>query len=152
MIDKKFEPTIGKPLLFYTELTNANGQFYLGSNIVNQYQRPTQLGPYNSWSSDRTSLNFGVESDEYIQAIVGNGDNLFSEGYLDYVENGFNPNSRMLKVSAYLPLGLVTTYKMNDTFVINNKPYRINKIKTNLLTNKTDLELYNKQEFVSQIK
>ena len=151
MIDKKFEPTIGKPLLFYTELTNANGQFYLGNNIVNQYQRPTQLGPYNSWSSDRTSLNFGVESDEYIQAIVGNGDNLFSEGYLDYVENGFNPNSRMLKVSAYLPLGLVTTYKMNDTFVINNKPYRINKIKTNLLTNKTDLELYNKQEFVSQL-
>ena len=40
---------------------------------------------------------------------------------------------------------------MNDTFVINNKPYRINKIKTNLLTNKTDLELYNKQEFVSQL-
>ena len=40
---------------------------------------------------------------------------------------------------------------MNDTFVINNKPYRINSVKTNLLTNKTDLELYNKQQFVSQI-
>tara|TARA_R110001632_G_scaffold205919_1_gene329734 strand:- start:120 stop:536 length:417 start_codon:yes stop_codon:yes gene_type:complete len=41
---------------------------------------------------------------------------------------------------------------MNDTFVINNKPYRINSVKTNLLTNKTDLELYNKREYVSQIE
>ena len=40
---------------------------------------------------------------------------------------------------------------MNDTLVINNKTYKINSIKTNLLTNKSDLELYNVDEWVSQI-
>ena len=76
---------------------------------------------------------------------------MFSDGYLDYTQAVFDINSRLLKVSAYLPLSIITKYQMNDTFVINNKPYRINKIKTNLLTNKTDLELYNKREFVGQI-
>jgi len=57
----------------------------------------------------------------------------------------------MLKVSAYLPLSIITKYKLNDRFVIANKSYRINSIKTNLLTNKTELELYNKEEFVSQV-
>ena len=57
----------------------------------------------------------------------------------------------MLKVSAYLPLSIITRYRLNDRFVIANKSYRINSIKTNLLTNKTDLELFNKEEYNSQI-
>ena len=46
-------------------------------------------------------------------------------------------------MTAYLPLRILLNYNLNDTFVIANKSYRINTIKTNLLTNKTDLELFN---------
>ena len=111
------------------------------ATAINNYNRPTNLGGSGYIPNNSISLNFGVENDEYLQTVGGDGRNLFSEGYLDYVDTVFNPQSRLLKVSAYLPLSLITKYKMNDTFVINNKPYRINSVKTNLLTNKTDLRM-----------
>lgn len=161
MLNKKFEPTIGAPLLFIPELqanTNSELQMIDISYIVNSttpafYNKPSQLFPLPAAPADQTraSLNFGIEADEWTGSSE-NTTNLFSDGYLDYTEAVFNINARLLKVSAYLPLSIITKYKMNDTFVINNKPYRINSIKTNLLTNKTDLELYNKREFVSQVE
>ena len=42
--------------------------------------------------------------------------------------------------------------KLNDTFTIANTLYRINTIKTNLLTNKSTLELYTLSESVSQVE
>ena len=157
MLDKDFKPTIGKPLLFYAQETDADDSFEVtdesGFNeiSIDQYNRPTQLAPFTFQDfSNRTSLNFGVEADEYLQAVQGTGKNLFSEGYLNYVQTAFDKQSRLLKVTAYLPLGIVNTYKMNDTFVINNKPYILNKIKTNLLTNKSELELYTERPVPSQ--
>ena len=157
MLDKDFKPTIGKPLLFYVQVQDADNPLEItdesGSNAisVNQYNRPTQLAPFTFQDfSNRTSLNFGVEADEYLQAVQGTGKNLFSEGYLNYVQTAFDKQSRLLKVTAHLPLGIVNTYKMNDTFVINNKPYILNKIKTNLLTNKSELELYTERPINSQ--
>ena len=161
MLNKKFEPTIGAPLLFIPELqANTNSELKMidisiAFNAITPafYNKPSQLFPLPAAPADQTraSLNFGIEADEWTGASE-NTTNLFSDGYLDYTEAVFNINARLLKVSAYLPLSIITKYKMNDTFVINNKPYRINSIKTNLLTNKTDLELYNKREFVSQVE
>ncbi len=58
----------------------------------------------------------------------------------------------MLKIDAYLPLSIILSLKLNDTFTIANKLYRINTIKTNLLTNKSTLELYTLSESVSQVE
>mgnify|MGYP003624222859 CR=1 FL=1 len=158
MLDRKFAPTIGEPLLFCPELQeNTDSSFFIqlqnGDGLQpNYYNKPTHLFPFPPYAAPqgRSSLNFGIEADEWTGVSPGSS-NLFSDGYLDYTQAVFDINSRLLKVSAYLPLSIITKYQMNDTFVINNKPYRINKIKTNLLTNKTDLELYNKKEFVGQI-
>ena len=158
MLDRKFAPTIGEPLLFCPELQeNTDSNFFIqlqnGDGVIpNYYNKPTHLFPFPPYAAPngRSSLNFGIEADEWTGVSAGSS-NLFSDGYLDYTQAVFDINSRLLKVSAYLPLSIITKYQMNDTFVINNKPYRINKIKTNLLTNKTDLELYNKREFVGQI-
>ena len=158
MLDRKFAPTIGEPLLFCPELqANTENEFVIllqnGDGIIpNYYNKPTHLFPFPPYAAPngRSSLNFGIEADEWTGVSPGSS-NLFSDGYLDYTQAVFDINSRLLKVSAYLPLSIITKYQMNDTFVINSKPYRINKIKTNLLTNKTDLELYNKREFVGQI-
>ena len=161
MLNKKFEPTIGAPLLFIPELqANTNSELvmidvsYLFNPITPAfYNKPSQLFPFPPYAAPqgRSSLNFGIEADEWTGTSEGTS-NLFSDGYLDYTEAVFNINARLLKVTAYLPLSIITKYQMNDTFVINNKPYRINSIKTNLLTNKTNLELYNKREFVSQVE
>jgi hypothetical protein len=153
MLDKKFEPTIGEPLLFcMVRQANTNNELTIGGSTPSHYRRPTNLTSFDWGFTTRLQLNFGLEQDEFLQEIPSQSTNLFEDGYLDYVETVFDRKSRMLKVSAYLPLSIITRYKLNDKFIIANKPYRINSIKTNLLTNKTELELYSKDEFQSQIR
>ncbi|WP_288955061.1 hypothetical protein [uncultured Polaribacter sp.] len=152
-LDKKFEPTIGEPLLFCMEYqANTNNELTIGGVAPGNYRRPTQLTSFDWGFDTKLQLNFGLEADEWLGEIPSQSTNLFEDGYLDYVETVFNRKSRMLKVSAYLPLSIITKYNLNDKFIINNQSFRINSIKTNLLTNKTDLELYNKDEFVSQLQ
>jgi hypothetical protein len=151
-LDKKFEPTIGAPLLFcMVRQANTNNELTIDGTTPTHYRRPTNLTSFNWGYSTRLQLNFGLEADEWEGEIPSQSTNLFQEGYLDYVESVFNKKGKMYKVDAYLPLSLITKYKLNDRFIINNTSFRINSIKTNLLTNKTQLELYNKDEYASQI-
>ena len=152
MLDKKFDATIGEPLLFCMEYTDGGGDWEIDGTTRTTYWRPTQLTS-SLWggSGNGLALNFGEEIDEWLRVAPTNYDNLFSAGYFDYVDSVFDRQARLLKVSAYLPLSIITRYRLNDRFIIANKSYRINSIKTNLLTNKTDLELYNKEEYASQI-
>jgi len=160
MLDKKFEPTIGSPLLFYCFSTptvypiafeNPNGS----DSAINPYLRPS-----NSISNITTgfisqTLNFGIEVDEYTlgtgsAAQQNQSNDLFTKYYRNYVANLFARNSRKTNVSAYLPLSVILKYRLNDIFIIGTTEYRINSIKTNLLTNKSDLELYNLNVNTSQ--
>jgi len=50
-----------------------------------------------------------------------------------------------------LPLHILLNYNLNDKFIIGNKSYRINSIKSNLLTNKSSLELYTLSESVTGV-
>ena len=101
------------------------------------------------------TLNFGIEVDEYTLTTGGDtqtlSNDLFTKYYRNYIINLFSKNARKTNVSAYLPLNIILKYRLNDIFVIGTTRYRINSIKTNLLTNKSDLELYNLIENASQI-
>ncbi len=156
MLDKKLEPTIGKPLLFYAAFTSTSTTNLLWDNLDNTLTGiSSYLRPSNSISNTTTgflteTLNFGVEIDEYTlgsgtAAQLNQSNDLFTKYYRNYVANLFARNSRKTKVSAYLPLNIILKYNLNDIFIIDKTEYRINSIKTNLLTNKSDLELYNLQ-------
>jgi len=138
MLDKKLEPTIGKPLLLYCVNTDPDDyiKWKTDNSIPTNYKRPSQIFEN---ASNRTSLNFGLENDEFFLQPVGT--NLFENYYQDYVVGLFSPKGRKLNISAYLPLQIILRYKLNDRFIINGRAYKINTIKTNLLTNKSDLEL-----------
>jgi hypothetical protein len=152
-LDKKFEPTIGEPLLFcMVRQANTNNELTIDGSTPTHYRRPTQLTSYDWGFTTRLQLNFGEEADEWELTQPSQSTNLFDSGYYDYVETVFDPNSRLFKFTAYLPLSILLKYKLNDRFIIANKSYRINSIKTNLLTNKTDLQLYNKDEYITQIQ
>ena len=154
MLDKKFEPTIGAPLLFCIHYeANTNDELTIGGTTPNFYRRPSNMSTFNWGYNNRMQLNFGLEADEWLGTLpnAATSSNLFDAGYLDYVETVFDRKARLFKVSAYLPLSLIVKLKLNDFLIINNQNFRINKIKTNLLTNKTDLELYNKDEYVSNL-
>lgn len=153
MLDKDFNPTIGKPLLMYIVNQTESPTFVLenpdGSNEdIGTYNRPSQVFVSSGAVLDGSaSLNYGVEADEFFREPKGT--NLLEKYYLDYISNVFNRQSRILKTDAYLPLHIILNYGLNDKFVISNKTYRINSIKTNLLTNKSSLELYSLTESVT---
>ena len=141
LLDSNLQPTIGAPLLLYCRNTNANGSiFWNGTTEITNYKRPSNSNVGTFFSSGNT-LNFGGEMDE--NSLLFNPNSLFQKNYIDYISSIFDKQARKTKVTAYLPLRILLNYKLNDTFIIANKSYRINTIKTNLLTNKTDLELFN---------
>lgn len=149
MLDKKGEPTIGQPLLLYIKDTNPSGylelQNYTGTPT--NYKRPSQIFEN---ASNRTALNFGQENDEFQLAVTGR--NLFETYYQDYIVSLFDAKGRKLNVSAYLPLHIILRYNLNDRFIINGRSYKINTIKTNLLTNKSDLELITELQSISELE
>jgi hypothetical protein len=152
-INREYNPTIGEPLLFCMERqANTDSEFTIDSTTPAFYRRPTQLTTTNWDGVNKLSLNFSEEKDEFLLEVPSGSINLFDNGYDDYIEAVFDRKARMLKVSAYLPLSILQKLKLNDRLVIANTVFVINKIKTNLLTNKSDLELYNKEEFISQIE
>jgi len=152
-LNKQFDPTIGEPLIFLSIYdSNADNELTIGSLTPNAYRRPSNVTGLGWWGYNRRlQMNFGLEADEFLGEIPSNSTNLFEDGYFDYVQTMFDPASRLFKYTAYLPLSILLKLQLKDKLVIANNAYRINSIKTNLLTNKTELELYNRQEFVSQI-
>ena len=149
MLDKKGDATIGQPLLLYIKDTDPDGylelQNYTGTPT--NYKRPSQIFEN---ADNRTSLNFGLENDEFFQTPVGR--NLFETYYQDYVVSLFDVKGRKVNVSAYLPLHIILKYNLNDRFIINGRAYKINTIKTNLLTNKSDLELITDLQSISELE
>ena len=159
MLDKKFEPTIGSPLLFYCFSTVTNDALVFKNDDdslsgINPYLRPSNSISNITTGFISNTLNFGIEVDEYTlgtgSASQVSSNDLFTKYYLNYVANIFSKNARKTNVSAYLPLNIILKYRLNDIFIIGTTEYRINSIKTNLLTNKSDLELYNLQVNTSQ--
>lgn len=152
-LNKQFEPTIGEPLIFSSIYqSNTDSELTIGGSAPSSYRRPSNVTAIGEWGyNTRLQLNFGLEADEFLQEMPTLSTNLFEDGYYDYVQTMFDPTSRLFKYTAYLPLSILLKLQLKDRLVIANNAYRINSIKTNLLTNKTDLELYNRSEFVSQI-
>ena len=152
-LNKQFDPTIGEPLIFSSLYqANTDSELTIGGSAPSNYRRPSNVTAISEWGyNKRLQLNFGLEADEFLQEIPTLSTNLFEDGYFDYVQTMFDPASRLFKYTAYLPLSILLKLQLKDKLVIANNAYRINSIKTNLLTNKTELELYNRQEFVSQI-
>jgi len=150
MLDKNFSPTIGAPLLLYIKNQATSDAFKLQEGTagavqdITAYNRPSQVKVNVGVFDSSSSLNFGVEIDEFFQDVVGT--NLFAKYYADYLTSIYNRQGRIKKVEAFLPLHILLNYNLNDKFIIGNKSYRINSIKTNLLTNKSSLELYTLSE------
>jgi hypothetical protein len=68
---------------------------------------------------------------------------LFNNYYSEYISDVFNPQTRITKVTAYLPIKILTQYKPEDTFIIGDRAYKINSITSDLTTGKSEIELIN---------
>ncbi len=139
-VDKKGDPTLGEPLIFYPRKTNIAGYDYFfdgetASDIVNTYIRPS------SASFLSNTIHFGAEVDEF--TLNQNSNSLFKKYYKNYVENVYNPQSRKVSLEAVLPMWFIRQYELNDEIIINGRRFRINKIDIKLNDRRAKMELIN---------
>ena len=135
----------GKPLLFYPILNSGTNISYM-TNTSTQESLASYNVPSNSValssSTSKYNMNFFNEVNEYT-AENDFTNTLFEAYYSDYITDVFDSSNRLTKLTAYLPLNVLLNYTLADRFYINGKSYKINTIKTNMLTGKSELELLN---------
>ncbi len=141
-VDKDQGPVAISPLIFYRRVTQSTNGYSVQDRGVGS--TPAQLTAYNRAANSylNNTLNFGNEIDEFTGIVKE--DSLFFVYYRKYISDLFNRQRRLVKVTAYLPVNFLLTYKLNDCLIINGRKYQINSIKTNLQTGKSELQLYNK--------
>jgi hypothetical protein len=144
-VDDNQSPYYGKPLLFYPILQNTTSISFLDTTSshseVTQYNIPSNSVALSS-STSKYNINFNNEINEYTLDNTFT-DTLFEAYHKDYISDVFDPTNRLTKVTAYLPLRILLNYTLADRFNISGTTYKINSIKTNMLTGKSDLELLN---------
>ena len=149
--DDNQESYIGKPMLFYPIRRASSTPISFLNSPTDQDSIPTYNIPSNSVSlSSATSsynMNFNAEQNEWgaleSPADTGFTNSLFEAYYKNYITSVFKPTNRITKVTAYLPLSILLNYTLADRFIIGGNSYKINSIKTNFKTGKSELELLN---------
>ena len=136
-VDAESKTTLGSPYMFFNDLIDV-ADYPITLSQFDQYNAPSNVSP------DRNhTLNFGIEFNEYTGNV--NENSLFSRFYSQYIVKLFEEQARVVKFTAQLPSSIVLNYELNDVFIVNGQEYFINSIRTNLLTNKSELELITKQ-------
>jgi hypothetical protein len=134
-----YKPYVPKPvLLYYNGATTSSVKFYDGaaeSTITNI----AVFGQDLVYNNQIYSLNFSSDTSTWHEVIVQNS--LFAIYYFGYLDNLFNPKNRLTKIKAYFPIGLITSLRLNDRLVIQDKRYTINTINSDITTGEVSLEL-----------
>ena len=143
---------LGSPLLFYPKYIAFpfNISFVDEMDSTGKPISHIPIGqaniPLNSVSTtsgfNPFNFNFSLETSEY----TGNttfDETLFKKYYKDYIQSVFNPKQRITKITAYLPLKILSKITPADRLIFEENKYKINSMKTDLITGKTELELLN---------
>ena len=136
-----FKPYIPKPiLLYYNGATTTSFKFYNGSS-ESTITNVALFGQDLVYNNQIYSLNFSSDNSTWYNAIIDNS--LFGVYYFGYLSNLFNIKNRLTKIKAYFPIGLITSLRLNDRLVIQDKRYIINTINSDITTGEVSLELIN---------
>ena len=141
-LDDKLSPTIGSPLLFLNYPSKSTGSTPI--KWTDSVNTTSYNAPSNALANQSQTINFGTEVDE--TQLIANDFSLFETFYKKYITSLYNIKSRKTTVQAFLPKWLLLQYSLNDVFIINNKKYTINSLKSNPETGKSKIELINKLE------
>ena len=138
-VDEKQEKLLAKPLIFYNVSQSIGSKTLLfnSTEMSTTYNRPS-----NTKATDEQTLHFNAEIDEYEQGAA-NEESLFDNYYTSYITDTFKESNRLTKVTAYLPTKILLNYTLADRFIISDKVYKINSVKTDLSTGKSEIELLN---------
>lgn len=147
-----YDPVLTKPLVFYTiqetGLSSGTGIKWISDGSpteITQYYRPSNTNESASVSTAPAfTINFDNEIDEWnLTDYNVNTNSLFKKFYANYVDSLFDSKKRIYKIKAYLTTEVLLNMRLNDRFIINNRVFTINSIKTNLKTEVSEIELLN---------
>jgi hypothetical protein len=142
---EKYNPYIGKPVLFYPILITGDEIPYVYNNRAANTTTTSYFIPSNAVDTQTSSTNhFGSERNEYNADVDGSesyGDNLYSQYYKNYISSVFNKFNRLTKLKAVLTNAFISNFSLADTIVVSGEKYNINKINLDIVTGKADLEL-----------
>ena len=147
-----YSPVLTSPLVFYaiqeTGLSSGTGIKWISDGTpidIVQYYRPSNTNEDEDASTAPAfTINFDNEIDEWnLTDYDVNTNSLFKKFYANYVDSLFDSKKRMYKIKAYLSTEVFINMRLNDRFIINNRAFTINSIKTNLKTELSEIELLN---------
>ena len=155
-VDDNQSSYIGKPLIFYMDLkildeTPVDKRISFVYEVdpvtnepenhkpISSYYAPANSDLKYSQVEDRQSLNFSPEPDEW--ELVTTNETLFNNYHINYISSVFNQKNRLTKITAYLPLKILSKYTLADRFIVSGKSYKINSIETDFYTGKSEIEL-----------
>lgn len=141
-LDKNTEPYIGKPYIFYRcgfqnydipikAKDHADLTYTFLTSTENDFV-PSQVSNSVNYSTDNSTFLF--------QEIERN---LYFNFWQDYISDLYSTKRRISNWSAILPVGVIINSNLNDRFIIYDKAYIVNSMRTNLNTGEADLELLN---------
>lgn len=127
-------------MLYANEWQDTDVSFYLDNgtttDLITEYV-PFGQDAYNS--PDNISINFGADISSFLLEPVYSS--LYQTYYQTYINNLYDPKTRVVYVKTVLPLDLLTSIGLNDSLIIRDKKYVINEMKSSLTTGEVDLVL-----------
>ena len=157
-VNENQQSYIGEPLLFYPILISGGTDIRIRDTATaNVEDITTYYIPSNSLallpSTSKENIHFQNEFNEYLanepDSIVagdnalGFTDTIFETEYKEYIQDVFNFRRRLIKITAFLPMKVYYNLQLNDLIELGQDSYKINSMKTDLTTGKTEFELLN---------
>ena len=155
-VNENQQPYIGEPLLFYPVITSTDPlpPKIIDTTSTDTVELTNTIIPSNTLTvlpTSKESLHFQLELSEFWAGYDGQSgqyandftDTLFETEYKTYIQDVFNLRRRLVKVTAYLPMKVYYNLQLNDLIELGQSRYKINSMKTDLTTGKTEFELLN---------
>lgn len=160
-VNENQQSYIGEPLLFYPivvpAISTVGGQKPRIRDTqstavadLDQFIIPSNSIGTTPTTSGKINIHFQNELNEYLANQPTGTDNadeftdtLFETEYKEYIQDVFSLRRRLLKVTAYLPMKVYYNLQLNDLIELGQDRYKINSMKTDLTTGKTEFELLN---------
>ena len=143
MIDQDLKPIVGLPLIHCIVLRSTPTPNLKWNNGDATQATLTEFNAPTNIDSAGNSIHFGAQLNEYDYPYVLEEQSLYNRYYFDSITSVFAQNARKINYKAYLPLGLLLSYKLNDRFRVGYNTFKIESVNTNLLTQESTLVLYN---------
>jgi hypothetical protein len=141
-LDKTLAPYIGKPYIFYRcGFQNYDIPLKAKDHADLTYTFLTSTENDFVASQITNSVNYSTDNSTFLFQEIQR--NLYFNFWQDYISDLYSTKRRISNWSGNLPVGVIINSNLNDRFIIYDKAYIINSMRTNLNTGDADLELLN---------